>query len=444
MSKLEELQADARAKIERLKEIRELKAEDVTEEIREEMKTLMDNLDAIKVDIEDEKRAVALETSLAVPDVALTVVDGELGGDDTRSGIVVGDNREGKKPWESFGHQMLAVRQVAVMPGQAVDPRLLENRAPTGLGETIPSDGGFLVQKDFAAKLLKKAHETGKLVKYVNKKPISRNSNGVTMNAVDETSRANGSRWGGVQMYWEGEADSVTASKPKFRPMKLELKKLTGAYYATEEILADTVALGSFMMDAFSEEFGFKLDDAIINGTGAGMPLGILNSGALVSVLKQTGQAATTLVAENVLDMWTRMYAGSRANAIWFVNQDVEPQLSTMSIAIGSGGSLVYMPAGGLSGSPYGSLYSRPVMPIEHCATLGTKSDILLLDLSQYLMIDKGGMKSDSSIHVQFLTGEEVFRFRYRADGQPLWNSALTPFKGSNTLSPFISLDTRS
>ncbi len=443
MNKLEKLQADARAKIDRLKEIRELKAEDVTEEIRTEMNTLMDDLDTIKTDIEDEKRAIALETSLAAPDVALTVVDGELSGDTDKSGIVVGDNRKGKKPWESFGHQMIAVRQAA-MPGQAVDPRLLESRAPTGMGETIPSDGGFLVQKDFAAKLLKKAHETGKLVKYVNKKPISRNSNGVTMNAIDETSRANGSRWGGVQMYWEGEADSVTATKPKFRPMKLELKKLTGAYYATEEILADTVALGAFMMDAFSEEFGFKLDDAIINGTGAGMPLGILNCSALVSVTKETGQAAKTLVAENTMKMWMRMYAGSRAKAIWFINQDIEEELSKMSITIGTGGSLVYMPAGGLSGSPYGSLYSRPVVPIEHCQTLGTKSDILLLDLSQYLMIDKGGMESASSIHVQFLTGQEVFRFRYRADGQPLWNSALTPFKGSNTLSPFISLDTRS
>ncbi|KKM89457.1 hypothetical protein LCGC14_1248540, partial [marine sediment metagenome] len=93
MNKLEKLQAEARAKIERLKEIRELKAEDVTEEIRTEMKALMDGLDTIKTDIEDEKRAIALETSLAAPDTALTVVDGELGGDSDRSGIEVGDNR---------------------------------------------------------------------------------------------------------------------------------------------------------------------------------------------------------------------------------------------------------------------------------------------------------------------------------------------------------------
>ncbi|KKK74392.1 hypothetical protein LCGC14_2884220, partial [marine sediment metagenome] len=220
--------------------------------------------------------------------------------------------------------------------------------------------------------------------------------------------------------------------------------RLTGLYYATEEVLADTTALGALMTKGFSEEFGFKIDDSIMNGTGAGMFLGILNSGALVSVNKETGQAATSLVAENVIKMWSRMYARSRANAIWVINQDVEPAMFTMSIAVGTGGVPVYMPPGGLSKSPYGTLFSRPVIAIEQCQTLGTKGDIYLLDLSQYLMIDKGGIKSAKSIHVQFLTGQTAYRFIYRADGQPLWNSVLTPFNGSNTLSPFISLDTRS
>ncbi len=443
MSKLEKLQADARAKIERLNEIRELKVEDVTEEIREEMKTLMDGLDAIKTDIEDEKRATDLETSLAVPDAAQTVVDGELGGDTDRSGMQVGDNRAGKKPWESLGHMMVAVRQEAMMPGRSTDPRLFESRAPLGLSKTIPSDGDFLVQKDFQTDLMKRTTETGVLVQRVRKVPISATADGLKMNAIDENSRVNGSRWGGIQVYSDGESDTISATKPKFRPITLELKRFTGLYYATKEILRDTVALGEIVTMGFSEEFGFKLDDNIMNGTGAGMFLGILNSGALVSVAKETGQAATTLVAENVIKMWSRMHARSRANAVWFINQDLEPQLFTMSIAVGTGGVPVYMPAGGLSGSPYGTLFSRPVVPIEQAQTLGTKGDIYLLDLSQYLMIDKGGMESASSIHVQFLTAQEVFRFIYYADGQPLWSSALTPYKGSNTLSPFISLDSR-
>jgi HK97 family phage major capsid protein len=66
------------------------------------------------------------------------------------------------------------------------------------------------------------------------------------------------------------------------------------------------------------------------------------------------------------------------------------------------------------------------------------------VDLSQYLFVDKGGIQSASSIHIKFDYAETAFRWIYRADGQPTWQSALTPFKGSNTVSPYIALNTRS
>lgn len=216
-----------------------------------------------------------------------------------------------------------------------------------------------------------------------------------------------------------------------------------GLCYATDELLQDARALESVISDAFAEEFGFKIDDAILNGTGAGQPLGIMNSGALVTVPKETGQAAATIVYENIVKMWARLWARSRQNAVWYINQDIEPQLFRMSLAVGTGGVPVYLPAGGLSQSPYGTLFGRPVISIEHAATLGAAGDILLCDLSQYLLIDKGGINAASSIHVRFLYDESVFRFIYRADGQPIWNSALTPFKGAAAQSPFIALATR-
>ena len=197
-------------------------------------------------------------------------------------------------------------------------------------------------------------------------------------------------------------------------------------------------------MDGFSEEFGFKVDDALINGNGAGQPLGILSSNCLVTVAKESGQAASTVVVENIVKMWARMWARSRQNAVWLINQDIEPQLYTMSLSVGTGGVPVYMPANGVSGSPYSTLFGRPVIPIEQCQTLGTKGDIYLADFSQYLIIDKGGMDSATSIHVRFIYDETVYRFVLRIDGQPIWNSALTPYKGSSTLSPFVALATRS
>lgn len=359
-----------------------------------------------------------------------------------RSNIEGGEDRAASRPWARFGEQMLAVRAAAA-PGGTIDPRLTVKNAATGLNEGVTSDGGFLVQQDFTTELLKRAYDTGVLASRVRKIPISSGANGIKINGIDESSRANGSRMGGIQAYWENEADAYVGSKPKFRKIELNLKKLIGLCYATDELLEDASALESILTDGFAEEFGFKIDDAIINGVGVGQPLGILNAPSLISVAKEAGQAAGTIVVENIVKMWSRCYGRSRMNAAWFINQDIEPQLYTMSLAVGTGGVPVYMPANGLSDSPYSTLFGRPVIPLEQCQTIGTVGDIILSDFSQYIIGDKGSIKSDVSIHVRFLYDEQVFKFTYRVDGQPIWHSALTPFKGTNTLSPHVALATR-
>lgn len=345
--------------------------------------------------------------------------------------------KDNEKRFASFGEQLMAAYRAATLGGK-VDERLT-TRAASGLNESTPSDGGFLVQQDFVTELLKRTYETGILASKVKKIPISTNANGMKINAIDEDSRANGSRWGGVQTYWEGEADEITASKPKFRQMELSLKKLTGLCYATDELLQDAAALEAVIRQAFAEEFGFKIDDAILSGSGEGEPLGILSSGAIVTVAKEASQT-DVIIVENLIKMWNRLWSRSRANAVWYINQELEPYLYTLKI----GDKPVYIPAGGLSEKPYGTLFGRPVVPIEQCSAAGEVGDIILADIGQYLLIDKGGVKSASSIHVRFLYDENVFRFIYRVDGKPIWTKPLTPYKGSATVSPFVTLAKRS
>ena len=151
------------------------------------------------------------------------------------------------------------------------------------------------------------------------------------------------------------------------------------------------------------------LDDAIINGTGAGQPLGILNAGCLVAQAKETGQVADTVVAENIVNMYSRRFAGQTQNYAWFYNQNVEPQLHTMSLAVGTGGVPVYMPPGGLSNTPYARILGLPAFAIEQAATLGDQGDIMLCNFQNgYVLAEKGGIKSDISIHVRFVYDESV------------------------------------
>ena len=85
-------------------------------------------------------------------------------------------------------------------------------------------------------------------------------------------------------------------------------------------------------------------------------------------------------------------------------------------------------------------------MECEQCATLGDLGDIILGDFPNgYILADKGGIKTDVSIHVQFIYDESVFRFVLRIDGQPALASAITPYKGGAAFnqSHFVTLAAR-
>lgn len=360
-------------------------------------------------------------------------------------------DREGTAPkgFKSFGEQLQAVAHAARASGR-VDPRLSGiNAAGSGASEGVPSDGGFLIQPDFATDILTKTYQTGEVLSRVRRIPLSANTNAIKINAVKENSRANGSRWGGVQTYWVDEGATASATKPGFRQIELNLKKLIGLAYATDELLADAAALEAIISQAMQSEMVFKLEDAIINGDGAGKPLGIMNGGSMVTQAiegSQTIANSAQYLMANVSKMWSRLFAPSQANAVWFINQELIPYLFNMTVGGTSAVMPVFIPpASGVSGMPYAQIFGRPVVPIEQTQAVGTPGDILLADLSQYLMADKNvGVQTASSIHVRFLYDEMTYRFTYRVDGVPAWNSPLTPFKGSNTQSPFVALATRS
>jgi HK97 family phage major capsid protein len=336
---------------------------------------------------------------------------------------------EADQPFKTAGEYLTAVKNAAIQPHD-IDRRLLSLKA-TGLNEATPSQGGFLVQQDLQAGILQRMYGVGNLLSRFN--PMTVSGNGMLINALDETSRANGSRLGGVLGYWLNEGGTKTASKPKFRQIDLKLKKVAALCYATDEILEDATALESWINTYVPDELRFMVEAAIMGGDGVGKPLGILNSPALVSARRTD---ASEIDATDIARMWARRWVGAQ-DYVWFAAPNIMPQLIQMTV----GQMPVYMPPGGLSGSQYGTIYGKPLIETEYNPGLGTVGDLLLVSPSQYALIQKGGIQSASSIHVQFLTDETAFRFVYRVDGEPAWNSDLTPYNGTtDTVSPFVAL----
>lgn len=319
------------------------------------------------------------------------------------------------------------------------DPRLILN-APTTYGsEGVGADGGFAVPPDFRTEIVKRVMGEDSLLARTDQMTTS--SNSITV-PTDETTPWQTS--GGIQAYWESEAGQKTQSKPQLSEKTVKANKIICLVPMSDELLQDAPAMASYVNGKAPEKIDFRVNNAIMNGTGNGQPLGFLQSGALVTVTPESGQAADTVRFENIVNMYTRMVDSSKRNAVWLINGDVEAQLMSMSFP-GTGTAVpVYLPPGGLSGQPYGTLMGRPVISTEAAAALGDAGDISFVDLRQYMSVVKaGGIRQDVSIHLFFDYDVSAFRFVLRVGGQPWWNTAITRLNGLSR-SPFITLGARS
>ncbi len=315
-----------------------------------------------------------------------------------------------------------------------------DGRLSKALAEGDSPGGGFLVPEQFRAELLALAIEDAIVRPRATTIPMT--SQSIKIPAVHDTTHAV-SIFGGVRAYWESEAASHTTSQPTFSQVRLEAIKLAGYTQASMELLEDSaISLEALLMKMFGTALGYFEDDAFISGTGAGQPLGILNADALVTVAKETGQEATSLVKENLDKMFARMLPRSTNRAIWLANSDVIPRLFSLAQNVGTGGAPVMVM--NIANAPTFSIYGRPVIFSEKCKTLGTAGDIYFVDFSYYLLGDRQALTMGRSEHVAFVSDQMTWKFVERVDGRPWLKSALTPRNGNSTLSPFVSLATRS
>jgi HK97 family phage major capsid protein len=340
----------------------------------------------------------------------------------------------GPTPRASFA---LAVKEACAQGGR-VHPGLVMNAPSTFSSEGVGADGGFAVPPDFQNEIWQKVAGEDSIVARTDEHTTTKNT---MVWPADETTPWDTT--GGIQAYWESEAAQLTASKVALKNKTIRLNKLTVLIPVTEELLEDAPSLDSYLRKKCFEKFDFKITLKLIAGTGVGEPMGILNSPSLVTVPKVSGQVASTIMSANIEAMWAAMYAPCRRNAIWLINQDIEPQLAGLYIPIpttlgGStyaGGWPLYYPQGSIAGTPYATLKGRPIVETQACSMLGTPGDIILVDLKQYLTAAKtGGIKTDVSMHLYFDYDLYVYRMILRFAGQPWWEKVITPLNDATNL----------
>lgn len=303
--------------------------------------------------------------------------------------------------------------------------------------------GGYLVPADIGALWMPPALETSISTSRAFRIPVR--GNRIQMPALVDATH-NGTYFGGVTIYRPGEGHQKTQSKPHLRMIELTLHKQTVLVPVTDEMIEDSpISMAAFLNQIVPQAIAFQQDADHLDGTGANMALGAINaaSPSLIVVGPEPLQPATTIVYENIVNMWARFKMVNQATSCWVAGLDCFPQLATMAMAVGTGGVAVWQPANLAAGQPLSTLMGLPLILTEKTQLLGVQGDIGLIDWSQYYYADKGGIKAASSMHLWFDYDVTAFRFVLRNDGQPAWQVPLTPYNGGPTLSPFVVLGVR-
>ena len=329
---------------------------------------------------------------------------------------------ETKSQFKTFGQYLKAVADHHAQRMEQGDWRR------KALSEGTDSAGGFLVPEQFAAGIETYALENAVVRPLARVMPMSTDT--LNYPIVVDTAHTS-SVYGGVIAYWTEEAGAKTLVQPTFGRVKLIAKKLTGFTYASDELLEDSaVALEALLLKLFGDAIVWYEEESFWQGSGVGQPLGIMNSGALVTPLRAAVTAVSLADLGNIMGRFRGdLYARSVS---WVANKAVLPQLINLGNAV-----ITWMTIAGQRVP--GSLFGIPLQFSEHVATLGSVGDIGLYDFDQYLIGDRKGLKIDRSIEYRFSTDETTWRFVKRVDGQPLIDSAFTPARGT-TKSPFVCL----
>lgn len=432
----------------------EAESRDLTEAEQNEIQRQSDEFDSLENQIGLRERVVAQSNVLNTPRGRVTEPDDgapvERPNNSATASPRPGAPRAEPRPrataggtggFKSFGEFATVVRNASLRGDAGMDPRL-RNAAATSWGqESVGADGGFAVPPDFRSEIAVKVFGEDSLVARTDRMRSS--SNSITM-PIDMTTPWDTS--GGIQAYWDGEAAALAQSKPSLEEDTYKAHKLHVLVPVTEELLEDAPAMDSYLRKKAPEKMDFKISNAIVRGSGVGQPLGFLNAPALVTVPAESAQTSGTINSANIGKMYARMPASSRANAVWLINPDATEQLDQLTV----GQFPVYMPPGGMSDAPYGRMKGRPVIEHQVCDTLGNLGDIMFVDLQQYMTLtklgngrDENGMRLDLSMHLWFDQDLVAYKFTIRLGGQPWWSKPTSPFKGSNKLSPFVTLAAR-
>ena len=239
--------------------------------------------------------------------------------------------------------------------------------------------------------------------------------------------------FGGVQVYWIGEGDTKPETDGKLQEIKLTPQEVAAHTIVTDKLLRNWTAASTFISTILRKAIVNAEDVAFLRGNGVAKPMGVINSSGAIIVARGT---ANQINYADVVSMMAALMQESVSNAVWIISQSAMPEIITLQDALGN---YIFIQGDATKGIP-ATLCGIPVKFTGKTVALGAKGDIMLVDLTYYLIKDGSGPFVAASEHVLFRQNKTVIKIFWNTDGQGWVKDPLLLEDGTTTVSPFVIL----
>jgi HK97 family phage major capsid protein len=330
--------------------------------------------------------------------------------------------------WRSFGEFLGAIRN------NRGDPRLQYHELEGDAEERVLSmgvggAGGFLVPTQFRPELL--AVDPQAAIFRPRATPIPAGDppdSAVTMPALNQTGALG--VFSGVTVTWIGEGGAKPEAEPSFLEVTLEPQEVAAHTWLTDKLLRNSEAAATVVQRLLRQAIMAAEDWQFLRGAGVGTPRGIIGHPATIN---QARAGAGAIVYADLVAMYSQVMMGGPL--VWIGSPTTLPQLTTM---VDAAGGLIWQP-NAREGAP-GTIMGFPFLINQRSPVLGAVGDLMLADLSYYLIKDGSGPYIDMSPHVRFLQNQTAIKAFWNVDGQPWLTGPMTLEDGVTQTSPFVAL----
>lgn len=349
-----------------------------------------------------------------------------------KSGYVTQDGGKADAERKSFGDWLFAIKR-------GDSKRLNEvYNSQKALSEDVGANGGYVVPEGFQQSVFQLVNEASPLLARIERIPVNTPAGdwpSLDYYTAPTAGTGASAMNAGMDSSVVAEGGNYTERQPRFTMINWRVGKIGDFVRASNELVADSpMAIESLLRQLITVTITNKLEYYVLRGNGVNVPLGILNSPALVQITPVTNNVFAYADA-NAMKSRFKSVGGQ---GVWVMHPGTEVDLGAFEV--GTGGAVWV--ANVAAGNPE-QLRGYDILRSEHLPQTNNSGHVILIDPTAYKLFVRQDIAVAYSEHAAFTSGQGTWRFDMRCDGQPILKNAITlgDPQGGYTMSPFVSFN---